>query len=382
MRINLRLAQLLKEYDKLGKRGLLKEIADSSKHIERHSLSAMINNDVKYVSLEALAELCDYLIYKVGVPAASLPGALFELESTGFVEMLANSRDLAFCLGQRHNEAWAGQNFVIATDSHLQAELLARILRCRRPSDDSPHASLPRDSADFHRLHQYFVAAPPEPHSASQWSAVRAAAEERYQWFRDNAGDMALLALGSNKVNAVVELILANAFSAVAFESQDNVALPTDRACPVMFRYRERDPKPASCCGGMRLARKSRHAAPGIYYETENGDWECCPCEDPSDKSESRDAAFVFYVNQPHLRKVALACGGFSGRATGALAKTLPKIVHELWPPQCIAGSEIGLFLIKFVFPCGAAKSAADPIRHEFVRVSPDVIQRRCKSGK
>ncbi|MGH7134652.1 MAG: hypothetical protein ACREHD_02870, partial [Pirellulales bacterium] len=251
MKVALKLAQLLQRYGEGTQRGRINAIVEGMKkkggHVERHTVAALLKNEVKYLSLEVLGPLCEYLI-DLGVPAAILPGALFELVPGGFMEMLANSRDLAFCLGQRRHETWPGQDFVVATDSQLQSELLARILRCRRPADEAAPPVAAGESADYHRLHQFFLTAP-ERDSPEQWTAVFGAAREHYDRVDAQGADTALIALGSNKVNSMVELILASAFAATPFESQDEVAHPRDRACPLMFRYRQRDPKPASCCG-------------------------------------------------------------------------------------------------------------------------------------
>lgn len=384
MKVALKLAELLQKYAEGKQRGtinaIVKGLKEKGGHVERHTVAAMLNNEVKYLSVEVLGPLCEYLI-DLGVPAALLPGALFELVPGGFMEMLADSRDLAFCLGQRRHETWPGQDFVVATDSQLQSELLARILRCRRPADETAPQVAAGESADYHRLHQFYLTAPSERGSPEQWSAVCGAAREHYGWVDAQGADTALIALGSNKVNSMVELILATAFAATPFESQDDVAHPRDRACPLMFRYRQGDPKPPSCCGGSRLARDAKDAGPGIYYETKDGHWECCPCEDPSQKKRAtRDAAFVCYRHRPNVSQVELACGGFSGRATGALATLLDPIVRELPPPQYSGAYEIGMFVITFEFPAGPANPLLPP-KHEVIPLDADVIHRRLATG-
>ena len=384
MKVVLKLAELF-DVHAGGSRGQIQKIVDfldkRGIKLDRHAVSAMLHNEVKYLSLETLGHICDYLVTELGMPTASLPGALFELVPESFMEMLVKSRDMAFCLGHRTNEAWVGQDFVVANDSHLQSELLAQVLRCKRPAEEAIEEDAQHESADYHRLHQFFVAAPSERATAAQWSEACNAARKCHRWLNEKAAGKALIALGSNKVNLVVELILARAFSATPFESQDNVALAQERACPLMFRYRERDPKPPSFCGGMTLARKEKAARPGIYYETKDGEWKCCPCEDPSDERETSDAAFVCYLHRPNLSQVELACGGFSGRATGALATLLEPIVRKLQPPQFAGPYEVGLFIVTFKFPPGAVHSAAKP-EYDVIRLDDHVVNRRLGATK
>ena len=74
MKISLRLAELLG--DKVNRRGLLAEIQKEC-DIERHTVVSWLNNKARYVSLDALGQVADYLV-KRGANRDLLPGACWD----------------------------------------------------------------------------------------------------------------------------------------------------------------------------------------------------------------------------------------------------------------------------------------------------------------
>ncbi len=187
------------------------------------------------------------------------------------------------------------------------------------------------------------------------------------------------MVLGSTKVNPVAELCLARVFGAAPFQSQDGVARPKDRSCPLLFRLRDDDPKPPSFCSGLRLASNTAANAPGLWYETESGKWEGCVW-DPA----TSDAAFIFYAYWRSAGHAEVVCGGFSGRATSYLTKELEWIVSRLGPPQFISENlEVGLYVIEFKFdPRGTDYGMYHDNRSfdsKVISLAEKVIQRRLK---
>jgi hypothetical protein len=171
-----------------------------------------------------------------------------------------------------------------------------------------------------------------------------AMARSVYQAFCEAAGDKALVCLGSNKSNPVVELLIAEAFGGEPFVSQDGVAAPGKRTCPIFLRYRDNDPLFSSCFGGLKLARGTTTTKPGIYYEQADGNWSVCEWE-----NGKYDAAFVVYVHRESQGRMEMALGGFSGRATRLLARLLARRGDEFFPPVYgDEGLQIGAFVVKF----------------------------------
>ncbi len=172
-------------------------------------------------------------------------------------------------------------------------------------------------------------------------------ARQVYDDFGKSRQEKALVCLGSMKSNPVAELVMAAAFDCEPFQSQDNLARAAERACPLFLRYRDRDPHPDSCWGGTRLAGDIETSAPGIYYEQADGTWAHCG----SDES-GQDVAFVFYVNCEPQGWMEMVVGGFSGRATRLLAKTLSSRAEHFWPPTFSAfGKQFGAYIVKYSLP-------------------------------
>jgi hypothetical protein len=333
--------------------GTIKAICDYT-GLDRHQVAALLENEVKYVPLDALSKLCGYLIERGFAKAEELPGRLFGVVPEHFWELLARRKRLELCLGVRRGEdnslddAW-----VVASDSVLLGELLngATTLASVPPSITPPSGSTEGDGGI---VLPPIVPARPHPeqlHQTLVWSPDQATVEEcqrmarrAYHDFCEAAGDKALVCLGSIKSNPVVETLLASTFGCEPFASQDDLPAGERRSCPIFLRYRDNDPQPLSCCGGQRAARGSNSTRPGIYYETASGKWECCPWD-----AKTHDAAFVFYIHRESQGRMEMALGGFSGRATRLLARHLARHGEDFWPPVYEdEGLQIGAFVIKF----------------------------------
>lgn len=403
MKVSVRLAQHLKDH--LNRRGLIAEI-EKATGIERHTVAGLLNNTVKYVSIEALAKISDYLIETYGADATTLPGALIGRDPEHLWQMLASCGILHFCMGARKAMEWQLAEYVMATDSRLQGVLLSSIARfediaAAENGDDDDYAKKSPPSRPIPQFH--LLPAPARKATAenpgTDWPGVRAAAEELYSSLNHGpavGGPAAsaldkqdprlqrsgLIALGSVKANPIVELILANTFGAKAFASEDHVAQPADRHSPILCRYRDKeskpkDPQPPSFFGGLRLAEDVEADKPGLYCEVEDGRWRCCPWDIPSS-----DAAFVFYAYWPNTAHGEVACGGFSSRATHCLTQHLDKIVPKLGQPQFVSDKiHVGLYVVHFTFDPDDTNydsfKDSRPFKHEVIPVSTTAMERR-----
>lgn len=429
MRLSFRLAELHNYTPDLKKRpGVIKAICDNT-GLDRHQVAALLRNEVKHIPLDALSRLCDYLVAQGLARADELPGALFAVEAEHFWELLARRRRLELCVGMRRESGadWPDAAWVVASDSVLIGELLNGIsslggrLRTRETQNAAaaavavaapalagvapaipaplvttaapiaPEAGVPSMSptgivhpsrpGSMHpeSLTQSLVwspmlEAPPEVHSR---------AAEVYQEFIDSSGDKALICIGSTKSNPVAEWIMASAFNLNPFESQDEVAEPAQRGCPLYIRYRPTDPHPPSCWAGQRLSRWEATEEPGIYYELPNGQWACAPCD-----GKLRDAAYVFYTYRESQGWLEMALGGFSGRATRLLARTIMSRAEEFWPPVDVGyGVRVGAFVVKFTLPTDADQTRdllrTDLFAHpEIIKIDAKVLDRRLNPSK
>jgi hypothetical protein len=386
MRYSFRLAELLGHVPDPRKRpGTIKAIVEYT-GLDRHQVAALLKNEVKYIPLQALSRLCDYLIEYGHISADQLPGALFAVEPEHFWELLARRRRLEICLGVRtvEEEAWPEGAWVVASDSVLLGEILNGVstlggtAKHQRPDQTVPPQSrivLPHPE----HLRQSLVWSPGQLDPRD----VVTRAREVYDNYCGQGSDKALICLGSIKSNPVVELVLAEAFGCEPFESWDDTARAGDRRCPIFLRYRADDPHPASCSGGLRLGREDPSPLPGIYYETRDQAWEYCGWDQPE-----QDTAIVFYIHRESQGRLEMVLGGFSGRATRLLAKTLASRAESFWPPiYSRHGIQVGAFIVKYVFPEGY-DAEPDLLKTDLVAdatiipLDQEVIARRLDAGR
>ena len=347
MQYSFRLAELLGHVPDPRKRpGTIKAIVEYT-GLDRHQVAALLKNEVKYIPLKALSRLCDYLIEHGHASADQLPGALFAVEPENFWEMLARRRRLVVCLGVRRDIENRNPDtaYVVASDSVLAGEILNGVTtlggtaKLKKVSDGSEVPTTATFTQPEH-LRQMLVWSPGQTSD----EALRSQADHSYRAFSDSSGDKALVCLGSTKSNPVVEIVVANSFGCEPFVSQDSVDRPQERSCPVFFRYRDTDPHPASCLAGLHLCKDQQDLEPGIYYESETGDW-----LQANIGKRSQHVAMVFYIYRESQGRLEMALGGFSGRATRLLARALATRAEDFWPPTYEGqGIAMGAFLIEF----------------------------------
>jgi len=383
MKISFRLKELLEKHHDL-ERGIIKRISEATS-LERHQVAAVLSNRVKYVSMDTLAAVCQYLIERHRIDRADLPGKLFRIEPERFSALVANRKFVELCVGmwaerkkkkpvrpdEHHttdtsplrNGRGPKRRWVMASDSYLQGILLHELFGLGNESHP-----------EF--LEQRLVSAFTREVGLDD---IRDEAESVYRDFCARAEDRGLICLGSVKSNVAIEAVIAEAFGAEPFASQDGVKRLKDRSCPFFLRYRDDDAQPPSCHGGLELARSKPSVQPGIYYETANG-WTCCP------SSTEEDAALVFYVYHVPLARLEMVMGGFSGRATHCLASSLRGITGKLWPPTYDTSElQVGAFVIRFKFANSAAQPDDDsdtewmyrPLKTEVVALEEKVLKQK-----
>ncbi len=346
MQYSFRLAQLLGHVpDPRRRPGTIKAIVEYT-GLDRHQVAALLKNEVRYIPLKALSRLCDFLVEHGYCTADRLPGALFAIEPENFWEMLARRRRFIMCLGVRRDFEQGDTpdvSYVVASDSVLMGEVLngvttlggtAQLKRDPDAPDDPERIPHPE------HLRQMLVWSPGQVAE----SELQTQSEDRYREFSDAAGDKALVCLGSTKSNPLVEIVMASSFGCDPFVSQDEVDDPRERSCPVYFRYRETDPQPPSCVGGMSLSKRKTRLEPGIYYENAAGKWVSA-----SSGKKSQHVAMVFYIHRESQGRLEMALGGFSGKATRLLARALAARAEDFWPPTFVGqGVAMGIFLVEF----------------------------------
>lgn len=346
MRYEFRLAELLGHTPDRRKRpGTIKAIVEYT-GLDRHQVASLLKNEAKYIPLDALSRLCDYLVEHGHASADELPGALFAVKPEHFWELLARRRRLEICVGVRRpeNDKTPESATVVASDAVLMGEVLSGVTTLGG-TDKLAHSQAREMPTHPELLKQTLVWSP-------GYVAIEEAiscANEVHDGFTSTGGDKALICLGSVKSNPVVEKVIADTFSATPFETQDNVEKASERRCPFFLRYRDNDPHIPCASAGMRLSKTEEAKEPGIYYEKADGNWEY---------AGGQDAALVFYIYRESLGRLEMILSGFSGRATRLLARTLANRGEEFWPPMYQENYlQIGGFIVQYQ----AATEASDP---------------------
>lgn len=344
MRYAFRLAELLGHTPDRRKRpGTIKSIVEHT-GLDRHQVASLLKNEAKYIPLEALSRLCDYLIDHGYATAEQLPGALFAVNAENFWELLARRGDIEIVVGVRQGEGNDSPEnaTVVASDSVLVGELLNGVSTLGGSAKHQGTGELgegkTRDIPMPDRLQQTLVWSPGQV----SLEDARARAAEVFQGFADAQGDRGMVCIGSVKSNPTVELLFSDAFGCTPFVTEDDVDDVSARSCPFFLRYRENDPKPNGASAGMRLSNNEDAPRAGFYYERSDGTWAYAGGED-------RDTALVFYLFREALGRLDMVLNGFSGRATRLLAKTLAIRGEEFWPPIYHEGGvQIGAYLVKY----------------------------------
>ncbi|TWU64498.1 MULTISPECIES: helix-turn-helix domain-containing protein [Crateriforma] len=344
MRYAFRLAELLGHTPDRRKRpGTIKSIVEHT-GLDRHQVASLLKNEAKYIPLEALSRLCDYLIDHGYATAEQLPGALFAVNAENFWELLARRGEIEIVVGVRQadgNDSPEGA-MVVASDSVLVGELLNGVSTlggsAKHQAGAEGNAETEKEVLMPDRLQQTLVWSPGQV----SLEDARARATEVFESFVNAQGDRGLVCIGSVKSNPVVELMMSDLFGCTPFVTEDDIDDASARSCPFYLRYRDSDPKPDGASAGTRLSKNEDAPEPGFYFEKDDGSWEYAGGKD-------QDTALVFYVFREALGRLDMVLSGFSGRATRLLAKTLAIRGEEFWPPVYHrGGTQIGAYLVTY----------------------------------
>jgi hypothetical protein len=380
MRYAFRLAELLGHTPDRRKRpGTIKAIVEYT-GLDRHQVAALLKNEAKYIPIEALSRLCDYLIEHGYAKADQLPGALFAIKPENFWELLARRRRLEVCVGvRRPPDDLADAAWVVASDAVLAGEVLNGVSTLGGTAKafnagSASGAVRPEAPPHLENLKQSLVWSP----ATVSLEEVQQRSKEVYDEFSEIDGDKALICLGSVKSNLTVEMVMGGAFGCDPFVSQDDVKFAKDRSCPIFLRYRDSDPHPPAASAGRQLSQTEKADLPGLYYEQADGSWAFAGGATPS-----QDAALVFYIYRESLGRLEMILSGFSGRATRLLARTLAHQAEVFWPPIYQENYlQIGAFIVQYSSP-SETDEPEDILRTDLVaeaKVIPlpvEAIQRR-----
>ena len=168
MRYSFRLAELLGHTPDRRKRpGTIKSIVEHT-GLDRHQVASLLKNEAKYIPLDALSRICDYLIDHGYATANELPGSLFAVNAENFWELLARRGEIEIVMGVRENADSVSPDTatLVASDSVLFGELLKGIstlggsAKHHGTSDSDEDGDAPRPTSVSHKIQQTLVWSP------------------------------------------------------------------------------------------------------------------------------------------------------------------------------------------------------------------------------
>lgn len=350
MRYAFRLAELLGHTPDRRKRpGTIKSIVEHT-GLDRHQVASLLKNEAKYIPLDALSRICDYLIDHGYATADELPGSLFAVNAENFWELLARRGEIEIVLGVRESvDGGSPDNAtVVASDAVLFGELLNGVSTlggsakhqstAAKESSEGGESSGNGETLMPNKIQQTLVWSPGQV----SLEDARERATEVMEGFVEATGDRGMVCIGSVKSNPVVELLFADVFGCTPFVTEDDVDDVSARSCPFFLRYRDSDPQPGGASAGVRLSKNEDAPEPGFYYEKDDGTWDYAG-------GKNKDTALVFYIFREALGRLDMVLSGFSGRATRLLAKTIAIRGEEFWPPVYEKdGVQLGAYLVQY----------------------------------
>ncbi len=332
MEIEIRLRNVL-EKNNLDHHGIIQQIAnDPSVEVNRHTIAKFYNNNVKNVSLKALGKICEWLRGQ-GVPADELPGTLFGTRPSELWQAIAMHGRVTIYLGEYQQTeppavAW---RWIARRDAVVAANFVQDL------SNPSETGVLPPQVRLEYVPFRWDTEIDNAPKSPLLDDIKKA--KKIFHQMRANSSHHTSILIGSQRVNYLLEFLVADLFSCTPFCHPEKGG-----EVPFYLVYREGDHKVTSCFGGVRNPFRRKNAGvAGIHYLANKG-WVTCPW-----KENKLDAGVAITLRDPGTEAIEMAVFGFSGRATDIVGKQLLLNKDRFWSsPIKVKGKEIGIYICPF----------------------------------
>ncbi len=164
---------------------------------------------------------------------------------------------------------------------------------------------------------------------------------------KNRQNEWAVIMIGSQRVNYLVEYMVADLFNCEPF-----VPANENPKVPVYLCYRNFDHLVPSCFGGQgNPLDKNGEIRHGTYYVDENFEWRFFEWQEGKN-----DSGIVIIIREAD--NVELATFGFSGRATNAIGNALLQKSEQFWPEAdavtsntvVARGKETGIYICRVEF--------------------------------
>jgi transcriptional regulator with XRE-family HTH domain len=361
MEIEIRLKKILREHG-LDHHGVTQRIARDLE-VHRHTIGRLYRNQMANPSLKVLGDLCDWLEAR-GVPAEKLPKELLGSRPRGLWRAVAAGGVVRIYLGeyqQMQREAPV-MLWISRRDATVQDGIVRVLSTPSTVGEVRPTVMVEYVPFRFVSLGSYVK---------RQFEEDLARSKDVFDKMRSKERRASSILIGSQRVNYLVELFVADLFGCKPFQ-------PIRKGIKVPFylTYHSRDRAVPSCFGGLRPPPgKKGTLDPGIHHLDKNGKWVYCPWT-----SRKEDAGVIIEVYDPGTERVELAVFGFSGWGTEALGRQLLRDPKPFWPPyytwKC---KQLGIYVCRFGMEATVLPDAGEVIHAndlKIERIDGRILQR------
>lgn len=352
MQVEIRLKKLLRQRG-LDGHGITQRIAQDLR-VHRHTIGKLYRNQLRYPSLEVLGAVSGWLANH-GVPSEILPHALLGARPSELWQAVSEPGAVTLFVGESRQADAPGRpwRWIAQQDAVAMANIVQFL-------------SSPRDFAE-RRLEigiEYvpfrFVSGEREVNE-EQLDEDKKRARKIFDNMRAAGCQRNAVLIGSQRINHLVELLVADIFGCEAFRPLK----PRSKIVPFYLAYRQHDRVVSSCFGGPKPPPGRRSAgAPGIYFLNKDEEWEVCPWE-----QDKRDAGIVIVVRDPGTAALEMAMFGFSGRGTEALGARFLHDPDAFWSPVRVGAKEVAVSVCRFNLERAASEKGEGELHTKDVEV-------------
>jgi len=334
MKTEMRLKKILVQ-KKLDGHGICLRIAHEAQ-IHRHTVSKIYHNaNIKSISFPVLERLCGWLHRTADVPKEQLPGLLFGSEPSGLLKAIAALGHATIYMGE-YRQAETPMRWIALRDAMVHTEIVRELSSYSAGNTYSVEIQTRYVPFSFTTKNREIKEGDLQKDTRA---AKRIFAEALGPESKEDKS--ASILLGSQRVNYLVELLVATLFGCDPFKSPDE-----QKRLPFYTTYREFDRVVPSCFGGRTPpADYQGEGLPGIYYRDKTGQWAVHHWKD-----KTQDSGIVITIYDPGTQILQMAVFGLSGRCTSALGSQL--FLREcFWPPYAkTKGKLVGIYMCQSEF--------------------------------
>jgi len=351
--------------------------------LHRHTIGKLYRNQLSSPSLEVLGKVCNWLVDR-GVPPDVLPGALFGWQPSDLWRAVAAPRRVTIYMGeyqQIDEDIRSARRWIALRDSavawkiteHLSAPPEKKDKDKANDTDKGKSKVKVKDIPPAVRSEYvpFRFMTPEAPGDEQQFKSDITGAKKIFKKMQSRATRETAILIGSQRVNYLVELVVADLFGCKPFKRPN-----TAPEVPFYLVYRDFDRAVESCFAGRQAPPGYEGAAaPGTYYLDEDDQWSACEW-----KPFEKDAGLLITVRDPATGSLRVLLFGFSGHSTAVMGAKLIEIGDRFWKQSVtMKGKEIGVHICHIAFAPKPGERQGDGFRVKKLRIvslSEKVLER------